>query len=274
MLYPLIALVITLGFILWQIFNVLAWGFVSGFMPLEMALAKHTPVDVVGNLGGMRVVIPRYYAKFVEYDGDPGFGQRRKGPRPERTPESRLRSFGMDVRFPDMKGLENDELRAQKRRESIHESTWLLVSVVAGEIYPGDGSLDRRFSYIVQPQRHHWSDQYERQINNVYGLEAYLITAIDPSTGRPGYESRNANDVYVDRLPSGRVVVQVDCNRASVPGGEATCLMDFSLEPKASVLVTVGFRRALLPEWRRIHESVQRLILSFEADPQKPGRSP
>lgn len=243
-------------------------------MPLEMALAKHTPVDVVGNLGGMRVVIPRYYAEFVEYDGDPGFGQRRKGPRSERTPESRLRSFGMDVRFPDMKGLENDELRAQKRRGSIHESTWLRVSVVAGEIYPGDGFLDRGFSYIFPAKSHHWSDQYERQINNVHGLEAYLITAIDPRTGKRGYESYDTQDVYVDRFPSGKVLAQIDCNRPSVPGGGATCSMDFSLEPKAGAQVTVNFRRDLLPEWRLIHASVQRLILSFEADPQKPGRSP
>ena len=51
-----------------------------------------------------KVRIPRHYAEYVEYDGDPGFGEKRKGPVPERTFESKLSSFGMDVRFPDMRG--------------------------------------------------------------------------------------------------------------------------------------------------------------------------
>jgi hypothetical protein len=27
----------------------------------------------------MKVRIPRHYAEYVEYDGDPGFGEKRKG---------------------------------------------------------------------------------------------------------------------------------------------------------------------------------------------------
>nr|CUV42086.1 conserved exported protein of unknown function [Ralstonia solanacearum] len=54
----------------------------------------------VGHLGGIPVSIPRPYAHFLEYDGDPGFTEPRKGPRPERTFESGIRSFGFEVHYP------------------------------------------------------------------------------------------------------------------------------------------------------------------------------
>ena len=72
------------------------WGIsarITGFLPPEMAMAQYTPKDVIGDLGGMKVRIPRHYAEYVTYDDDPGFGEKRKGGRPERTFDSRLRSF-------------------------------------------------------------------------------------------------------------------------------------------------------------------------------------
>lgn len=65
----------------------------SGFEPPEMAARRFTPKDVIGDLGGMRVNIPRYCAEYVEYDGDPGFGEKRKS-LPERLPTSKLRHRG------------------------------------------------------------------------------------------------------------------------------------------------------------------------------------
>ncbi|MDR0736333.1 MAG: hypothetical protein LBF51_05810, partial [Zoogloeaceae bacterium] len=58
----------------WEIYTA-----INGFQPPEMARAQHTPRDVIGDLGGMKVRIPRHYAEYVEYDGDPGFGEKRKG---------------------------------------------------------------------------------------------------------------------------------------------------------------------------------------------------
>ena len=62
----------------------------QGFMPPQMAAAYHTPQDLVGDLGGMPVRIDRHIVRLVEYDGDPGWGEARKGPPPERTHASRL----------------------------------------------------------------------------------------------------------------------------------------------------------------------------------------
>lgn len=47
-------------------------GAIGGFGGMQMATAQYTPKDVVGDLGGMPVTIPRHLAEFVEYEGDPG----------------------------------------------------------------------------------------------------------------------------------------------------------------------------------------------------------
>ncbi|MBA1330052.1 hypothetical protein QQ73_02300, partial [Candidatus Endoriftia persephone str. Guaymas] len=67
-------------------------AFFRGFEPAEMAAVHYRQKTLRANLGGMLVAIPWYFAEYVEYDGDPGFGEKRKGPRPVRTPESKVRS--------------------------------------------------------------------------------------------------------------------------------------------------------------------------------------
>ena len=52
-----------------------------GFIPPQMAAAYNTPQDLVGDLGGMPVRIDRHIVRLVEYDGDPGWGDARKGAR-------------------------------------------------------------------------------------------------------------------------------------------------------------------------------------------------
>jgi hypothetical protein len=231
----------------------------ADIQPFEMKVAQYTPKDVVGNLGGMKVVIPRHYAEFVEYDEDPpAFSGGRKGPTPERTFDSRLRSFGMDVRFPDMKGLENDQIREEKRRQPIQKRMWLYVGIITGERYPGDGFLDRLASRVYKPGDYWW-DSYERLPDDTHGLEMHVAAGLDPSTGKARRESKDIDvkDIYIHRNASGKVDTYIDCRIVS-------CDMSFSLEPEAHVDVIVDFRRALLPEWQKIRASVRDLLLSFK----------
>ena len=244
---------------------------IIGFQPPEMALAQYTPKDVIGDLGGMKVRIPRHYAKYVEYDGDPGFGKKRKGPRPKRTFDSRLSGFGMDVRFPDMKGLENAQLWEEKRRQPLQEKTWIYIWVNAGETYSGDGFLDRLtngtlFSASLPGRKVYWWNTYERMPEDEYGLEVWLLSGTDPRTGKPARESHTTNDIYIHRGSSGNVDTYISCGRPSVPSGIGNCNLTTSLAPKAQVVVKVMFRRGLLPEWKRIQQSVRELLLSFEVD--------
>jgi hypothetical protein len=245
---------------------------IIGFQPLEMALAQYTPKDVIGDLGGMKVRIPRHYAEYVEYDGDPGFGEKRKGPRPERTFDSRLTSFGIEVRFPDMKGLENAQLRKENRRQPLQEKTWIRISINAGEIYPGDGFLDRLthgslFSSSIPGRKEYWWNTYERMPADEYGLEVWRLSGIDPRTGKPARESDIAKDIYIHRESSGNVDTYIDCRRPSVPTGIGKCNLETHLAPKAQAVVKINFRHGLLAEWEKIQQSVRDLLLSFEVEP-------
>lgn len=243
-----------------------------------MAVAQYTPRPVRADLGGMAVEIPQHYAEFVEYDGDPGFGEKRSGPRPERTPQSRLRGFGMDVRYPDMKGLENAEVREQKRRQRLADTPWLYVGVVTGEDYPGTGFLDRQAHATLHRRpppelKGHWRFIYERLPGAPHGLEAYALSAIDPRTNRPARESPNTEDVFIHRNAEGRADTYIRCSNTPVPGG-ANCELSFALEPKARAEVNVSLRRGLLPEWQPIQEAVRRLLLGFEVRPEQGTATP
>ena len=107
-------------------------------------MARYTPKDVIGDLGGLKVKIPRHYAEYVVYDGDPRFGEKRKGPVPERTFDSKLRNFGIRARFPDMRGLENAQLQEELRSYSLNpDNPWLNMTINSGENYPSMGANAR-----------------------------------------------------------------------------------------------------------------------------------
>ena len=104
---PLLALLVCSALVVGMAWFKQTSGRVLGgpFQPPEMAAAQFATRNMVGDLGGVPVAIPRHFANYVEYEGDPGFGEKRIGPRPERTHASKLTSFGFDVRFPDMAGV-------------------------------------------------------------------------------------------------------------------------------------------------------------------------
>ncbi|MCA3239489.1 MAG: hypothetical protein ING32_15145 [Curvibacter sp.] len=262
--YLLVGLSIASGYAFWKFQSTKNQLF--GFQPPEMALAQYTPKDVIGDLGGMKVRIPRHYAEYVEYDGDPGFGEQRKGPVPERTFESRLRSFGIDVRFPDMKGLENQTMRDEHRSYDLNpENPWISIGINAGEIYPGLGAKAREGrAKKLWERSEYWWNNYARLPSDIYGLEAYVPSGTDPKTGKPARESDSTYDIYIHRDTSGHVDIYIQCGRTSVPGGISSCGLEFGLEPKAEVAVTVRFYPKLLQEWKTIKESVTGLFLSFE----------
>ncbi|MDB5772534.1 MAG: hypothetical protein JWM42_2908 [Burkholderia sp.] len=149
-----------------------------GLRASEMALAQYPPKDVIGNLGGMKVRIPRHYAEYVEYDGDPGFGEKRNDLVPERTYESKLRSFGMEVRFPDMTGVESTQLRDEYRRYQLkRENPWISIGVNAGEIYPSLGDkANNGLAKKLWEKSEFWFAKYERApFMDTAGLEAYVV---------------------------------------------------------------------------------------------------
>jgi hypothetical protein len=92
---------------------------------------------VIGDLGGVPESIPKPFANFVAYDGDPHFMRRRKAPPPERTYQSKLRNFGFNIRYPDMAAL-TEETAKQKKLENIYTTTWMRMGINSGANYGGN----------------------------------------------------------------------------------------------------------------------------------------
>jgi len=234
------------------------------FEPPEMTAAWYSAHDVVGDLGVVAVTIPSHFANFVEYDGDPGFAEKRKGDVPERTHRSKLRSFGYDVRFPDMAGLATPELWKDKASYSSAKTPWISVGVNTGSNYPGEGFLDRRTrSHVETPNNILKYSNYEKLPTKEYGLTVYAPAGTDPKTGKPYREDINAEDVFVHRDKAGRVNTYVYCSNRNVPA--PPCKHSFSLEPHIHSEVYISYRRSLLPQWREIQDAVTKQLLGFKA---------
>ena len=170
------------------------------------------------------------------------------------------------MRFPDMKGLENAELQEELRRYQLNpNSPWIRIGINAGEIYPSMGANARNGqAKHLWESSHYWRNNYERLPEDVYGLEAYVLSGKHPETELPAREQHNTYDVYIQRELSGHVNTYIKCSKTTVPGGVGTCYLLFGLEPEAKVAVNVAFRPSLLSHWKEIQESSRNLLLSFE----------
>lgn len=241
--------------------------------PPEMNAAALAKGDVIGDLGGVKVRIPAHFANYVEYDGDPGFGEKRQGPVPTRTFDSKLMSFGFEVRFPDMAGRTSPELWQDYKSKLPRESQWMSVGITSGQHYYGDGYLDRYTDRTINfksgtrfPNLAY--EQYEKLSQTEYGLTVYAPPGVDPKTGKPFREHKSAKDLYVMRDGQGHVLTVIRCdNRWTNPD----CSHDFSMEPTMKAAITVRYRRGLLPHWKEIQANVSQLITGFtvKAEPPK-----
>jgi len=231
------------------------------FEPPEMAAAKYASRDVVGDLGGVPVNIPRHFANYVEYEGDPGWGEKRKGPRPQRTHQSKLTSFGYYTRFPDMAGESSPELIKDRSSYSIHTTPWVNVGITTGSIYPGHDFLDRFSASMINSSSRY--DQYKQLPKTEHGLTVYAAEGIDPKTNKPYREHEHAKDVFLHRDHTNRVDTYIDCSNRL--GGSQPCEHSFSLEPHMHAKVYVKYRRTQLPHWKEIQQAVTQQILGFKA---------
>lgn len=243
------------------------------FEPPEMAAAHYAPRDTKGDLGGVPVTIPRHFADFVEYDDDPGWGEKRKGTQPERTYQSKLRSFGYYTRFPDMAGESSGELIKDKRSYSIYTTPWISVGITTGSDYPGDGFLDRRATYIGKEGISSKYEQYVQLPESEHGLTVYAAAGIDPKTNQPYREHTDAHDLFLHRDKANRVNSYIDCSNR-LGGSSQPCTHNFSLEPHMHAKVYVSYRRSMLPHWQEIQHAVTQQILGFKAQPTNTAAKP
>lgn len=242
------------------------------FEPAEMAAVRYAPRDAVGDLGGVAVTIPRHFANHLEYDGDPGWGEKRQGPRPARDHQSKISSFGYYTRFPDMAGESSPELINDKRSYFPGNTPWISVGINTGSDYAGNGYLDRWTSARVEKPNDilkHYN--YEKLPDTEHGLTVYAAVGSDPKTNTPFRDHADAKDVFVMRDAKGRVLTTVECSNRNVPS--PPCTQDFSLEPDMRAGVYLSYRRSLLPHWREMQAAVTQQLLSFRHAPNDTNKS-
>ncbi|WP_084085114.1 hypothetical protein [Cupriavidus sp. USMAA2-4] len=255
----------------------------SPLFPPEMnAVRDAKTAFVIGDLGGVPVRIPHHFANYVEYDGDPGFGEKRKGPPPPRTYQSRLSSFGFMVRFPDMAGRSSPEL--WKDYENYSDpywkgyydsiSPWIDVGLSSGERYPGDGFLE----YAVDAKLRFDAERdgypalavknYAEVPGLEHGLTVYAPPGTDPKTGKPYRQDDYAEDLFVHRGKDEKVDTYITCTNRNLPNLKFTvCDQYIDLAPEMHTEIQIQYSRYWLPHWREIQRSVSDLVLGFKVDP-------
>ena len=253
----------------------------QGFMPPQMAAAYHTPQDLVGDLGGMPVRIDRHIVRLVEYDGDPGWGEARKGPPPERTHASRLASFGFYVRYPDMRSLDEPEMRADFERYhpimkpveyGLSEiNPWLRGGIQSGSSYPGHGFLDRQF---WGTDRIPVGEGFVPEPTPIKGLELFIRSGNHPHSGAPMRYEAGGGDAYVHRTREGQVTTYIRCGYRRDTQSPTWCEQTWSMESHGlGMVVNVMYRHGLLLQWQDIQTKVSQFILDFK-DPSVTATAP
>lgn len=209
---------------------------------------------VIGDLGGVPVSIPREYARLVEYEGDPHWLEKRTGPPPVRTFESKLTSFGILAHYPDMKPLtkENNE---SYRKTKFGDSEWIDVGVFARvNLRFKDDPLERAFESWAPGREPRPSNTYER-LPVIHGLTPFkaikdlgVNLALDDENRR---HSRYNHILYIAR-ENAKIVAFIKCGSglASAPGGTKTCEHHFVLWPEMSAQAQLSYANGLLPHWR------------------------
>ncbi|WCM96765.1 hypothetical protein M5C96_20470 [Acidovorax sp. GBBC 1281] len=264
-------MILYMGYVAWRLARVGNNAFAAGFQPPEMAAAQYTDRTVRANLGGVPVAIPPYFAEYVEYDGDPGWGENRKGPKPVRTPDSKIRSFGFDVRYPDMVGKSTPELWDDYRKRRLATDQWIRVGLSSGEDYKNAGGINRMAQGVQnrssESDAKHWWNIYEKLKEDEHGLEVYAHPGMNTETGKFHREHENAKDIFFKKNNEDQVTTYISCSNREIPS--APCTHHFELDPEMHASVTVSYRRGLLPEWQQIQEKVKKTVLGFAVNEQK-----
>ena len=220
---------------------------------------------VIGDLGGVPVEMPRDSVRLVEYNGDPDWGEDFEGAVPDRTYESKISSFGFDVRYTDgalydgIVGKLSDEYEAQK---NLSDSPWVSVGVNSGDRYYGSGGIDRigQGTINAMPDEHPVYT-YAKLADTQFGLEVYAPPGIDPKTNTTWREDEDAKDIFIKRDNNGMIITYIECSNRDVE--QPPCTQYFDLEPDMKLDVYVSYSRYVLKDWQRIEQVVREALLGF-----------
>lgn len=211
------------------------------------------PDNYVGHLGGVPVKIPRPYGRFLEYDGDPHFMEKRKGAAPKRDYSSGIRGFAFEVHFPDMAVLDIWNPDATPK-ETLATTRWMSVLVSANSDFTADS--DTYMARVTERIRTTGDDPYREEPGLVYGLRSFSkIKDSEKHVGGTG-ERR-----YLEVDKDGKTLTVIAC-KVSVYASSG-CSMYFVLDPAIHASIQVSFRKGMLEDWREIKRSASEVMLGF-----------
>lgn len=229
---------------------------------------------VIGDLGGIPVMIPHEFAHFVEYEGDPHFMEQRKGPAPKRTVQSKLRSFGYEVRFPDMLGV-TKETWSEKNKAKPADTNWMRVGIdyfgsnptpTLGLQIKLDEIPTKKWNAVHIPSDPaiNWRDKhgYTLSPNLIYGLKVYEVYGYDDTKRDkiPGNDISDEN-IYFQVDLQGKVDTYIRCS--NIRQDFAPCQQYFYLSNAKYTEISVSYRIGFLPQWQEIQAAVTQQILGF-----------
>ena len=219
---------------------------------------------VLGDLGGKKVSIPKQFANFVEYENDPHFLEPRNGPTPTRTHQSRLRSFGFEVRYPDMVDLTAETL-PDKNQHTIYNTNWISVSIRVEPYY------DRK---VLERQRNAISDKslghgkgYKPSTRSIYGLVVHETYGFDEAKRKPFTHDALDKNIYLHIDETGQIDNFIKCS--NVRHEAAPCNQSFLIDNFKNTMVEVDYRIGFLPHWQEIQSAVTNRIKSFAVQHKK-----
>ena len=222
------------------------------------------PANYIGDLGGFPVDLPRNIVTFVAYNGDPTFGKKREGKKPTRSYESKINSFGFDLRYTDNTILDkrNKSLkRAYDKEQYLPNDPWVSVNVNSGDRYHGSGAIHRMGDGTISASNVHPVYRYAKLDSDQYELEVYAPPGIDPNMDSPYREDRDAEDVFIGRDNNSQIITYIKCSNRDVP--RPPCGHRFDLEPEMALHVNVQYSRHNLADWQQIEQVVRQQILNF-----------
>lgn len=220
--------------------------------------------NYIGDLGGVPVDLPKNFVHLVEYDGDPAWGKKREGPKPTRSYDSKINSFGFDVRYTDNTILDksNKSLkRAYDEEKNLPNDPWVSVNVSSGDRYYGSGGIHRMGHGTISASEVKPVYRYAKLDNDQYGLEVYAQPGIDPKTNTPWREDRDAEDVFIQRDKTGQIITYIKCSNRDVP--RPPCGHKFDLESQMALDLNVQYSRHNIADWQHIEQVVRQQVLNF-----------
>lgn len=264
----LLALLSTLGAgVLGMVVASELWS--RGFVRQAMAIPVFK--DVVGDLGGMPVKIPRHIPEFLEYDSTPGWRL------PVRTHASRISSFKFEIRYPDMQTLATQELVSDYVQRRLYEHSWIHMSVQSAEINPEHGFLDRLYAdEIAIPGSHQPQNLYSQLPSSLNGLHLYAKQGVNPQTGRSHRYEWAEGDILVAFDEQGKVKTRIRCSFKRGAETYSGCQQRWSMDSFGlSVDMLAYYAPVLLPHWQDIQTRTSQFVLGFKDPTATPDeRSP